>query len=40
MSGRERWTLVAAILGLSVTILDETIVFIALPAIERDLAIA
>jgi MFS family permease len=30
-------TLLAAILGLSVTILDETVVFIALPAIEGDL---
>jgi EmrB/QacA subfamily drug resistance transporter len=36
---QKRWTLVAAILGLSVTILDETVVFLALPAIERDLQI-
>ena len=34
-----RATLVAAILGLSVTILDETVVFLALPSIERDLNI-
>lgn len=41
MSGdqRKRWTLVAATLGLSVTILDETVVFLALPAIDRDLGI-
>lgn len=32
-----RWTLIASILGLSVTILDETVVVIALPAMERDL---
>lgn len=36
---QKRWTLVAATLGLSVTILDETVVFLALPAIERDLGI-
>lgn len=34
---RERATLLAAILGLSVTILDQTVVFVALPAMERDL---
>ena len=34
-----RATLLAAILGLSVTILDETVVFLALPSIERDLNI-
>jgi EmrB/QacA subfamily drug resistance transporter len=39
MTSAQRWTLVAAILGLSVTILDETVVFVALPAIERDLHI-
>lgn len=36
---RERATLVAAVLGLSVTILDETVVFVALPAMERELAL-
>jgi EmrB/QacA subfamily drug resistance transporter len=36
---RERATLLAAILGLSVTILDETVVFVALPAMERDLSL-
>ncbi len=36
-TARERATLLAAILGLSVTILDETVVFVALPAIEREL---
>lgn len=34
---RARWTLVAAIVGLGVTVTDETIVFLALPAIEQDL---
>ncbi len=34
---RQRWTLIAAILGLNITILDETVVFLALPAINRDL---
>jgi EmrB/QacA subfamily drug resistance transporter len=34
---RKRWTLIAAILGLNITILDETVVFLALPAINRDL---
>lgn len=34
-----KWTLVAAILGLSVTTLDQTVVFIAVPEIERDLQI-
>ncbi len=33
----QRRTLVAAILGLGVTTLDETVVFVALPAMERDL---
>lgn len=37
MESQQRWTLLAAILGLSVTILDETVVFVALPAMERDL---
>jgi len=36
---RRRWTLIAAILGLNITILDETVVFLALPAINRDLGI-
>jgi EmrB/QacA subfamily drug resistance transporter len=36
-ASRKRWTLVAATLGLSITILDETVVFLALPAIDRDL---
>jgi EmrB/QacA subfamily drug resistance transporter len=36
-ASRKRWTLVAATLGLGVTILDETVVFLALPAIDRDL---
>ena len=36
---RERATLVAAILGLSLTILDQTVVFVALPAMDRDLAL-
>ena len=36
---RKRWTLIAAILGLNITILDETVVFLALPAINRDLAV-
>ena len=34
-----KWTLVAAILGLSVTTLDQTVVFIAVPEIERELQI-
>jgi len=34
---RKRWTLVAAIIGLNITILDETVVLQALPAINRDL---
>lgn len=34
-----KWTLVASILGLSVTTLDETVVFIAIPTIERHLQI-
>jgi EmrB/QacA subfamily drug resistance transporter len=36
---RKRWTLIAAILGLNITILDETVVFLALPAINRDLGV-
>jgi EmrB/QacA subfamily drug resistance transporter len=36
---RKRWTLVAAILGLNITILDETVVFLALPSIDRDLGV-
>lgn len=36
---RRRWTLVAATLGLSITILDETVVFLALPAIDRELGV-
>jgi EmrB/QacA subfamily drug resistance transporter len=36
---RKRWTLVAVTLGLGITILDETVVFLALPAIDRDLGI-
>ncbi len=36
---RQRATLLAAILGLSVTILDQTVVFVALPAMERDLSL-
>ncbi len=36
---RQRWTLIAAILGLNITILDETVVFLALPAINRDLVV-
>lgn len=35
---KQRRTLLAAILGLGVTTLDETVVFVALPAIERELA--
>jgi EmrB/QacA subfamily drug resistance transporter len=37
---RKRWTLVAAIIGLNITILDETVVFLALPAINRDLHVS
>ncbi len=36
---RQRATLLAAILGLSVTILDQTVVFVALPTMERDLSL-
>jgi EmrB/QacA subfamily drug resistance transporter len=36
---RKRWTLVAVTLGLGITILDETVVFLALPAIDRDLGV-
>lgn len=38
-AARRRWTLIAAILSLNITILDETVVFLALPAINRDLGI-
>jgi EmrB/QacA subfamily drug resistance transporter len=38
-ASRRRWTLIAAILGLNITILDETVVFLALPAINRDLGV-
>src|SRR5690348_18327085 len=37
MTRRQRLTLVAAVLGSSITLLDGTIVNVALPAIERDL---
>lgn len=36
---RKRWTLVAVTLALGITILDETVVFLALPAIDRDLGV-
>jgi EmrB/QacA subfamily drug resistance transporter len=39
IASRRRWTLIAAILGLNITILDETVVFLALPAINRDLGV-
>ena len=39
-AARKRWTLVAAIIGLNITILDETVVFLALPAINRDLHVS
>jgi EmrB/QacA subfamily drug resistance transporter len=39
-ASRKRWTLVAAIIGLNITILDETVVFLALPAINRDLHVS
>jgi MFS family permease len=39
LAARRRWMLIAAILGLNITILDETVVFLALPAINRDLGI-
>lgn len=39
MTGSQRATLVAVTLGLGITILDETVVFLALPAINRDLAV-
>ncbi len=39
-ASRQRWTLVAAIIGLNITILDETVVFLALPAINRDLHVS
>jgi EmrB/QacA subfamily drug resistance transporter len=38
-SRRKRWTLVAVTLGLGITILDETVVFLALPAIDRELSV-
>ncbi len=38
-AARKRWTLVATIIGLNITILDETVVFLALPAINRDLRV-
>src|SRR5260370_1679583 len=38
-AARKRWTLIAAILGLNITILDETVVFLALPAINRNLGV-
>lgn len=37
--GSRQWTLVATTTGLGITILDETVVFLALPAIDRDLDI-
>jgi EmrB/QacA subfamily drug resistance transporter len=39
IASRRRWTLIAAIVGLNITILDETVVFLALPAINRDLGV-
>ncbi len=39
VAARRRWTLIAAILSLNITILDETVVFLALPAINRDLGV-
>ncbi len=39
-AARNRRTLVAAIIGLNITILDETVVFLALPAINRDLHVS
>jgi len=39
-AARQRWTLITAILGLNITILDETVVFLALPAINRDLRVS
>ena len=39
-AARERWTLVSAIIGLNITILDETVVFLALPAINRNLHVS
>ena len=36
-AARKGWTLIAAILGLNITILRETVVFWPLPAINRDL---
>ena len=39
-AARKRWTLIAAIIGLNITILDETVVFLALPAINRALHVS
>src|SRR5260370_19304850 len=39
-ASRKRWTLIAAIIGLNITILDETVVFLALPAINRELHVS
>jgi len=39
-ASRKRWTLIAAIIGLNITILDETVVLLALPAINRDLHVS
>ncbi len=36
----KRWMLGAAIIGLNITILDETVVLLALPAINRDLHVS
>lgn len=38
-AARRRWTLIVAILALNITILDETVVFLALPAINRNLGV-
>lgn len=40
VAARKRRTLIAAIVGLNLTIVDETIVFLALPAINRDLHVS
>jgi len=37
VESRKRWTFGAAIIGLNITILDEIVVLVALPAINRDL---
>jgi len=39
LNGSQRATLIAVTLGLGITILDETVAFLALPAIDRDLAV-